>query len=138
MSPDRPITLVIADDNSGTRTLLRTLARRDGRFEIVGEAADGLDAVAVTREAQPDAILLDIMMPVVNGLEAIPDILEVAARTRIVCYSAYEGYRDEAMDLGAHGWCTKGWPWSEVAAAVIRLVGGREGVAAKRSDRESG
>lgn len=123
-----PITVVIVDDNEGTRSLLRALAQRDDRLEIVAEAGNGLEAVTAVREHRPDAIILDIMMPVVTGLDAIPDILELAPETRIVGYSAYEGHRQEALELGAHGWVTKGQPWDHLADTILGLVVARDGV----------
>lgn len=118
--------MVIVDDNAGTRALLRALTGRDPRLEVVAEAGDGLEAVHVVREHGPDAVILDIMMPVATGLDAIPDILEVSPRTRIVGYSAYDGYREQAVALGAHGWCTKGSPWDILAETIVDLVGGRD------------
>lgn len=130
MVDESPITVVIVDDNEGTRSLLRALVQRDGRLEVVGEAGDGLEAVSVIRERQPDAVILDIMMPVVSGLEAIPDILDVSPSTRIVGYSAYEGNREEALALGAHGWCTKGLAWDVLAGRIVDLVEERDRAAA--------
>lgn len=116
------ITIVIVDDNQGTRSLLRALAARDPQLEVVGEAGDGLEAVEVVRACQPDAVILDIMMPVATGLDAIPDILKLSPQTRIVGYSAYDGHRQEALDLGAHGWCTKGVPWETLSETIVGLV----------------
>lgn len=123
-----PITVLIVDDNEGTRSLLRALAQRDDRLEIVGEAGNGLEAVTGVREHRPDAIILDIMMPVVTGLDAIPDIIELAPETRIVGYSAYEGHREEALALGAHGWVTKGQPWDRLVETIVDLIVARDGV----------
>jgi DNA-binding NarL/FixJ family response regulator len=117
-----PITIAIVDDNEGTRSLLRALAERDPRLRVVAEAGDGLEAVDVVKRHHPDAVILDIMMPVATGLDAIPDIRRVSPDTRIIGYSAYEGYRDEAEALGAHGWCTKGVPWDALASTIIDLV----------------
>lgn len=122
------ITVVIVDDNEGTRSLLRALAQRDDRLVIVGEAGNGLEAVTAVREHRPDAIILDIMMPVVTGLDAIPDIIEIAPETRIIGYSAYEGHREEALSLGAHGWVTKGRPWDQLVETILDLVVERDGV----------
>ncbi len=125
MAQEDPITLVIVDDNAGIRTLLGALARRDPRMDVVGEAADGAEAVEVVRESQPDAVILDVMMPGVDGLEAITGITEASPRTRIVMYSAYAETRADAMERGAHGWCLKGEPWDQMAALIYGLVGER-------------
>jgi two-component system, NarL family, nitrate/nitrite response regulator NarL len=121
------ITLVIVDDNAGIRTLLSALARRDPAMEVVGEAEDGAQAVEVVREYRPDAVILDIMMPGVDGLDAIPGIIDASPETRIVMYSAYAETQDDAMSRGAHGWCLKGEPWDTMADIIYRLVQERDG-----------
>lgn len=120
------ITLVIVDDNPGIRTLLSALARRDGRLQVVGEAEDGQHAIAVVREHQPDVVILDVMMPVMDGIEAIPAIVGASPRTRIVMYSAYADSHDEAMERGAHGWCLKGEPWDRMAEIILEVVAARD------------
>jgi DNA-binding NarL/FixJ family response regulator len=133
-----PVSVVIVDDNEGTRSLLRVLARRDERFEIVGEASDGLEAVVIIQDRQPDAVILDIMMPIATGLDAIPDILEVSPRTRIIGYSAFVGYRDEAFALGAHGWCTKGASWEVLADTIVASVEELRGTGERAHEEPSG
>ncbi|MDP9023513.1 MAG: response regulator transcription factor [Actinomycetota bacterium] len=123
------VTLVIVDDNAGIRTLLRALARRDPRLDVVGEAEHGAEAIDVVRRFQPDVVILDVMMPVMDGLEAIPGILEASPRTRIVMYSAYAESRDEAMRRGAHGWCLKGEPWDTMSDIIFAQIEVRDGTA---------
>lgn len=125
----KPISLVIVDDNAGIRTLLTALARRDPQMEVVGEAEDGEQAIAVVAETQPDVCILDVMMPGVDGLEAIPGIVEASPRTRIIMYSAYAETRDDAIGRGAHGWCLKGEPWDTMADIIYRLIRERDGAA---------
>lgn len=123
-----PITLLIVDDNSGIRTLLTALARRDAGFQVVGEAANGLEAIEVAREHQPDVVVLDIMMPEMDGIEAIPGILDASPDSRIVMYSAYAESREAAVEQGAHGWCLKGEPWDSMAQEIRRVVSERDAV----------
>lgn len=122
----KPISLVIVDDNAGIRRLLGALAKRDEGLVVVGEAADGREAVRAVEEHHPDIVILDIMMPVMDGLEAIPPILERSPQTRIVMYSAYAESRDEAMELGAHGWCLKGEPWNALSEIIRDLIAERD------------
>lgn len=117
-----PISLVIVDDNPGIRTLLRALASQEPGFTVIGEAENGVQAIALARREQPDVVILDVMMPVMNGLEAIPGIVEGSPRTKIVMYSAYSESREEAMRRGAHAWCLKGQPWDDVAEVIYELV----------------
>lgn len=129
METDLPITLVIVDDNPGIRTLLGALARRDDRLDVVAEAEDGRHAIEVVTEHQPDIVILDVMMPVMDGLEAIPEIIAASPDTRVVMYSAYAESRDEAMSLGAHGWCLKGEPWETMADIIFEVIAERDGTA---------
>ncbi len=117
------ITLVIVDDNAGIRTLLRALARRDDRLSVVGEAEDGEQAIKVVQDQHPDIVILDVMMPVMDGIEAIPPILDASPDTKIIMYSAYAESREEAMERGAHGWCLKGEPWDTMADIIFDLMG---------------
>lgn len=121
-----PITVVIVDDNAGIRTLLSALARRDPQMSVVGEAEDGAEAIDVVTKLQPDAVILDAMMPGVDGLAAIPGILENSPQSRIIMYSAYAETRDESLERGAHGWCLKGEPWDTMADIIRRLVEERD------------
>ena len=103
------IRVVVADDIDDVRALLRMNLEIDGRFEIVGEAGTGADAIRVVRELQPDAIILDLMMPEMSGIEAIPVILRDAPRTKIMVLSAYdERRRVKAINAGAHNYEFKG------------------------------
>ena len=103
------IRVVVADDVEDVRVLLRMNLEIDGRFEIVGEAQDGVEAVQVVRELQPDAVILDLMMPRKNGIEAIPEILQSAPNTKILVLTAHdERRRVKAEAAGAHEYQFKG------------------------------
>ncbi|MBV8296744.1 MAG: response regulator, partial [Acidimicrobiia bacterium] len=69
-----PIRVVLADDSDDVRDMLRMALEWDGRFDVVGEAGNGEEAVRLVSEHQPDAIFLDLVMPVLDGLKAIPRI----------------------------------------------------------------
>ena len=103
------IRVVVADDVEDVRLLLRMNLEIDGRFEIVGEAGDGNEAVKVVQELQPDAIILDLMMPEKSGIEAIPEILMSAPSTKILVLTAHdERRRVKAINAGAHVYEFKG------------------------------
>ncbi|HEX5268047.1 MAG TPA: response regulator [Acidimicrobiales bacterium] len=78
---------VVIDDSDDIRLLLRMALGADG-FEIVGEAVDGRAGIEVVAGHQPDAVILDVMMPVMNGLDALPEIRRVAPGTPVVLYSS--------------------------------------------------
>jgi len=82
--------VVIVDDSDDVRALLRAQLEMDGRFEVVGEADDGTAAVEVAREQQPDLMVLDLAMPRMDGLTALPLLREVAPGARIVVLSGFD------------------------------------------------
>lgn len=95
--------LVVVDDDPDIRLLLLTSLPLQG-FDVIGEAVNGADAVGVVERLQPDAVVLDMMMPVMDGLAALPEIRRVAPDARVVLYSSAEVdlLRTEAERLGAH------------------------------------
>jgi DNA-binding NarL/FixJ family response regulator len=84
------IRVVIADDESDVRLLLRIQLELEG-FEIAGEATDGRAAIELCRDAQPDVVILDLLMPGVNGFEAIPTLRRQYPEVAIVAYTAVAG-----------------------------------------------
>lgn len=121
--------VVLADDTPEYRQLLRIILEQDGRFEVVGEAADGEEAVRVTGEELPDAIVLDLAMPVMDGLQAIPALLACSPETTIVVLSGFaRGQLDrEALKLGASGYVEKGEAFSKIIATLLDLTAAKVG-----------
>jgi DNA-binding NarL/FixJ family response regulator len=87
---DGQIRVVIADDESDVRLLLRIQLELEG-FEIAGEATDGRSAIEQCRDVQPDVVVLDLLMPGVNGFEAIPTLRRQYPEVAIVTYTAVAG-----------------------------------------------
>jgi DNA-binding NarL/FixJ family response regulator len=85
-----PIRVVIADDEFDVRLLLRIQLELEG-FEIAGEAIDGKSAIEACRDAKPDVVILDLLMPGVNGFEAIPTLRRQHPNVAIVAYTAVAG-----------------------------------------------
>src|SRR2546427_5804987 len=81
--------IVLADDHIVLRQGVRALLERHG-LEVVAEASDGRAAVAVTRELEPDVAVLDIMMPLLNGIDAAQQIVEACPETQVVMLTALE------------------------------------------------
>jgi DNA-binding NarL/FixJ family response regulator len=82
--------VVIADDSDDVRLLLRSQLEIDGRFAVVGEAADGSAAVDIARDLQPDLIVLDLAMPRLDGLQALPLLREAAPEARVIVLSGFD------------------------------------------------
>ena len=83
-------TVVIVDDDTDVRALVKARLRMSGLFDVVGQGADGAEAVALAGEHRPGLMLLDVSMPDVDGLEALPRVLQASPTTRVVMFSGFE------------------------------------------------
>lgn len=121
------IRILIADDHGIVRTGLRLLFDRIADMEVIGEAADGREAVRFANELQPDVVIMDIGMPLLNGLEAIGQILHQNSRAAVIVLSMYtdESYVVRALDAGARGYLLKDKADEDVERAVRSVVTGR-------------
>ena len=119
-----PRTVVLVDDTPDVRLLVRRALERDGGLRVVAEAGDGSTGLAAAREHQPDAVLLDIAMPVMDGLEALPLIREACPQTTVIMLSGFgaEQMVDKALESGAAGYIQKGRPMRELVTLVHSLM----------------
>jgi two-component system, NarL family, response regulator LiaR len=115
-----PIRILIADDHTLMRQGLRQLCEGLGGFSVVAEAEDGAQAVALARTAQPDVILMDIVMPDVDGVEAIRRIMHERPPARIIALTMYrqEQYMLDAIRAGARGYLLKTVEARDLIAAI--------------------
>ena len=101
--------VAVCDDHGDIRSMLVSMLELDG-YEVVGEAADGDDAIDVVRAAQPDLVILDLHMPRMSGLDALPQILDAAPETTVVVLSAFvaDDVAEEVLRRGAVTYVEKG------------------------------
>lgn len=121
-----PIRVVLADDQPEVRRALRTYLTRDGRFEIVGEAEDGEEAVRLVGSEHPDAVLMDLAMPKMNGLLATHEITQHSPSTKIIVLSSnvpFGGTREDAVAVGAHAVFDKYTHPKKLIKAIVGVVG---------------
>lgn len=123
MTLPKLVTVLIAEDHAVVRQGLSALLRADGSFTIVGEARTGREAVELARTLRPDIILMDIAMPVLNGLEATRQILAADPSARIVILSAHsdDAYIDRMTDAGVAGFLEKQTS-AEILTKALREV----------------
>jgi DNA-binding NarL/FixJ family response regulator len=115
---------VLVDDVEDLRALLRVLLLQDGRFEIVGEASNGQEAIELARRLQPDVVVLDLAMPIMDGLTALPGLREAAPQTRTVVLSGLpvEEMGTAASDAGAVGYLEKGRDIPSLSSDIFELA----------------
>lgn len=99
--------ILLVDDEALARDRLKRLLEDDAQHEVVGEAANGIEAVRICAELQPDLVLLDIRMPGMDGLEAARHFLELDAPPGVIFCTAYEEHAIQAFDLQAVGYLLK-------------------------------
>jgi signal transduction histidine kinase/ActR/RegA family two-component response regulator len=116
--------VLIADDTEDIRNLLRLMLQRDGRFSVVGEARDGQEAVAIAKETKPEAIVLDLSMPVMDGLEALPHLRRLLPECRIVVLSGFNAslMAREALTAGADAYIEKGAAFGRLITCLLDLA----------------
>jgi len=119
-----PPTIVVVDDSADVRTLVRTQIRLSGRLDVVGEGTTGEDAVDLATRHQPDLMLLDVSMPVMDGLTALPKIRQASAGTRVVMYTGFDekDLAARATDLGAAAFVEKSAPFEVLIATLVDLT----------------
>ncbi len=121
------IRVFLCDDVPELRMLLRFAIEEEGDMRVVGEAGDAATGIERVSELQPDIVLLDLSMPGMDGLEAIPRIQQVSPHTGIVVFSGFAADRMSlpALALGADRYLEKGEPLEAVRDTVREVAGAR-------------
>ena len=119
-----PVRIVVVDDHRFMREMIsRMLARQPERYSVVGEAPDATSAIALCEQHAPDLLILDINLPDMSGIEAVPRIRQVSPNTRVLlCTALVSDERViDALRSGAHGFVEKTNSWDDFIDAVERV-----------------
>jgi DNA-binding NarL/FixJ family response regulator len=121
------ITVLLAEDHTIVREGFRKMLELENDFEIVGEAQDGRQAVALVKKFRPEVVLMDIAMPLLNGLEATRQVLKAVPATKVLMLSAHsdDAYVKSATDAGAAGFLLKQTSSHEVCRAIREVHQGK-------------
>lgn len=123
---NEPIRVLLADDHRMLREGLRSMLERSGQVQVIGEAPDGQAAVEMAAQLQPDVVVMDIAMPIINGIEATRLICQQNPSMRVVVLTMYqtEEYISEVLKAGASGYVTKDACGEELLKAIQTAVSG--------------
>jgi PAS domain S-box-containing protein len=120
-----PLSIVLVDDAADVRLVVGTQLRTTSQFVVVGEGSTGREAIELAREHHPDLLLLDISMPDMDGMEALPVITAVSPNTRVIMFTGFgaPGLGAEAQELGATAFIEKSVPIEELPVRILRAAG---------------
>jgi DNA-binding NarL/FixJ family response regulator len=123
--PKKPLRILVADDHQILREGVRAVLEREG-FKVVGEAANGQEAVGRTLELQPDVAVLDLSMPLKNGIEAAKEILSAVPETRTILLTVHVGdyYVQQALRAGIQGYVLKSRSSEDLVEAIYEVCQG--------------
>lgn len=126
--------VVLADDHTIVRQSIRNFLEASPEIEVVGEASNGLEAIEAVNHLAPDVLLLDMEMPVLNGIGVVRKLAAAKSPVRVLALSAYEDnqYIHGVLENGASGYLTKDEAPHRIVEAVRRVAQGEKGLLSKR------
>jgi len=131
------ITVLLADDHILVRQGLRALLEQESDIQLVGEASDGLETLRLVEKLQPLVLVLDLMLPGLNGLDVCQRVHRLSRKTRVVVLSMHsdESYVDAALRAGAMGYVVKGSTSEELVQAIRDAAASRRYLSSAISER---
>jgi len=127
------IRIVIAEDQKMLRGALGTLLNFEEDLEVIGQAGDGEEAIRLIDQLKPDICLLDVEMPLKNGLEVAEEIKTISPNSKVVVLTTFArpGYFERAMKTGVHGYLLKDGSIEDLAGSIRRVMAGKRDFAAE-------
>jgi len=124
--PEKGVRIVLADDHTIVRQGLAKLLEGEPGFQVVGEAENGREAVAKVEALQPQVVIMDIAMPMLNGIEATRQIKKIRPQTKVIILSmhCHDRYIKELFSLGASGYLLKDSTGSDIVKAIQAALDG--------------
>lgn len=131
------VTVLLVDDHPMIRQGLRNLVTSENDFQVVGEAGDGVEALQKIELTRPDVLIIDMMMPNLNGLEVLLQVKKLSPKTRTIVFSmqSAEPYVVEALRAGADGYILKETGPGELIAAIHSVLRGNRFLSERLSER---
>ncbi len=131
-----PVTVLLADDHKLVRQGIKSMLQAQKDILVIGEASDGVEALKLVADLKPDVVLMDVMMPNLNGIEAAFQIRQQGLKTRVVFLSmhANAGYAVRALHNGALGYVIKDADFSEIVDAIHNAIEGKRYLSKAISD----
>lgn len=132
----KKISVVLAEDHHVVRQAIKFLLEKEGQCQIVGEAGDGLEAVALVQKLQPDILITDLMIPRLHGLEVLKQVQRDLPKTRVIILSMHadDHFVTEALRGGALGYVLKEATSSELRQAVKDVMAGKRFLSSTLAD----
>jgi DNA-binding NarL/FixJ family response regulator len=123
---NKPITILLADDHTIVREGLSKLLEGEPHFRIVGEAKDGREAVSKVEQLKPDVVLMDISMPLMDGIEATRQIKRISRQTKVIILSmhSHDRFIGELLSLGASGYLVKDSTGADIIKSIDAAMKG--------------
>lgn len=124
----KKVFVLLVDDHPGVRWALSTLLKTEADLEVMGEADNGRDAVALAQKTRPDVVIMDLSMPLLNGAEATRQICRTVPSTKVLVLSSYadDEFVDRLMKAGASGYITKETAANVVVGAIRAVNAGKK------------
>jgi len=123
MNEPKPITVLLVDDSAFVRQSFCQLLEAEGDFKVAGKARNGREAVTMAKELRPDVVVMDLAMPILNGIDATEEIMAEDPSARVLILSAYETeeYRKRMASVGIAGFLSKASAATTLAEKIRRI-----------------